>query len=123
MDDLEVLIFQQMNNKNDVVGTILVDEEGVILACNPKFEMVFGYNSSELVGQKIELPLPDSLHGTHVQLREDYVKNDPKQRLMGKDRILYGKHKSGDKQRVKIGLKPHKLNGKTYVPASFLGVT
>lgn len=52
---------------------ILADTAGVIVQINARAEQLFGYSREELVGQPVEVLIPQHLRNGHVELREGYV--------------------------------------------------
>ena len=46
-------------------GMMMVDEQGLILLVNRQIEALFGYAWQDLVGQPLEVLLPDSLRRAH----------------------------------------------------------
>ncbi|HEY5648856.1 MAG TPA: PAS domain S-box protein, partial [Nitrospiria bacterium] len=82
-----------------VVG---VDQEGVIRLVNTQTERLFGYARSALLGQKVEILLPDRFRESHSQHREKFFK-DPKTRAMI-GRELAGLRKDGTEFPVDVSL-------------------
>jgi len=97
-------------------GMVLTDNKGEIIMANPSFERIFGYESGELIGQKIETLLPDRLRHKHQALREGYH-TDPKPRTMGTGLDLYGKKKSGEQFPVEVSLSPFSSNHQAFIVA------
>jgi PAS domain S-box-containing protein len=86
-------------------GIVVVDSEGTIVIVNSQTERLFGYTRQELIGQPVEMLVPDRVRATHESYRVDYVA-DPKLRPMGAGRSLSGRTKSGDEFPVEISLSP-----------------
>ena len=84
---------------------IEVDEHGHILLMNAATEIIFGYSRAELVGQPVEILVPESARGTHVAKRAGYWGN-PHSRPMGQGLTLYGMRKDGSRFPVEISLSP-----------------
>jgi PAS domain S-box-containing protein len=61
---------------------ILTDGDGKIVRVNARTEQLFGYRRQELLGQAVELLLPQRLRDGHVQHRQGYTR-DPKSLRMG----------------------------------------
>ena len=103
-------------------GIIVANESGEITRANPSAERLFGYETGELKGKKIELLIPKRLTHKHVDQREKY--NDaPSPRTMGAGRELYGLKKDGSEFPVEISLSPYiGLTGK-YVIAFIIDIT
>ncbi len=86
-------------------ATVIVDTAGVISLVNSQTERVFGYPRTELVGQPVEMLLPERFHDKHAQHRARYAR-DPRVRPMGVGLELLGRRRSGDEFPVEISLSP-----------------
>jgi PAS domain S-box-containing protein len=86
-------------------AVVLADAAGVMRLVNRKTEELFGYSREELVGQKVELLLPESFRARHQGYREGYMKA-PETRAMGAGRDLHGRRKDGREVPIEIGLNP-----------------
>ena len=86
-------------------GLMVVDEKGVINLANVQCEKLFGYTRDELVGQPVEMLVPDSVRPRHPELRESFHRN-PVARGMGANRELQALRKDGSLIPVEIGLSP-----------------
>src|ERR1041384_2944030 len=84
-------------------GIVIVDARGVIVTVNAKAEGMFGYPRAELVGQRLELLLPDRLRDKHVDHRSGYM-HDPRVRPMGTGLDLIARRKNGSEFPVEISL-------------------
>jgi formate hydrogenlyase transcriptional activator len=84
---------------------LVTDGQGVMRAANPRAEELFGYSSKELVGQPIEILVPERFRGGHPRHREDYSAA-PRARQMGAAMNLFGLRKDGKEFPVDIMLKP-----------------
>lgn len=95
-------------------GIIMVDSEGRIELVNRQAEQMFGYSAEELVGEKIELLVPDSARPGHTEHRAGYLAS-PRLRPMGADLDLRARRKDGSEFPVEIRLAPVSSNGETHV--------
>ncbi|MBX3728851.1 MAG: PAS domain S-box protein [Candidatus Sumerlaeia bacterium] len=86
-------------------GMVMVDEQGEILLVNAETERMFGYARGELVGQRIELLVPQRYREGHPEHRKQFAQC-PARRAMGAGRNLYGLRKDGSEFPVEIGLNP-----------------
>ncbi len=86
-------------------GIIEIDRNGNITFANLMTEKYFGYKMDELIGQKLEILLPDSLKKIHVHHREGFV-SKPEPKAMGMGRDLRGRRKDGTVFPVEIALNP-----------------
>ncbi|TAM48233.1 MAG: PAS domain S-box protein [Gammaproteobacteria bacterium] len=85
---------------------IVVSEPGgrIVLA-NSQAEQLFGYTREELVGQTIELLVPERFHAAHLTHRAGYVA-EPRTRMMGAGMELFAQRKDGSEFPVGISLSP-----------------
>jgi PAS domain S-box-containing protein len=86
-------------------GMLLINREGRIVLANAQTEMMFGYGRGELLGQPVELLVPDRFRGEHPAYRDGFIAN-PTTRAMGGGRELYGRRRDGSEFPVEIGLTP-----------------
>ncbi|MBF0282636.1 MAG: PAS domain S-box protein, partial [Zetaproteobacteria bacterium] len=85
------------------VAMMLVDSEGKIVLFNDHAEEVFGYASSEMIGESVESLIPQRYRMRHESLREGFhVANQPKRLRHGA--VLTGQHKKGHAFKVEIAL-------------------
>lgn len=82
---------------------IAVSREGRIGLVNRRTEEMFGYSRAELIGQPLEMLVPESRRGSHAELRAGFFR-DPRMRSMGAGMDLSGLRKDGTKFPVEIGL-------------------
>ncbi len=86
-------------------GMIMTDENGIITMLNKSAAALFAYPTDELLGQPVELLVPDSVRGHHHKLRAGYMAH-PEVRAMGAGRDLCGRRKDGTEVPIEIGLNP-----------------
>ena len=86
-------------------ATILVDREGIIVRLNDQVQVMFGYHPEELIGQSVDVLLPQRYRGMHASYRSDYFA-EPRARPMGAGLDLYGRKKNGSEFSVDILLSP-----------------
>src|SRR5437867_5290235 len=63
-------------------GMIMADEEGRIVLVNAHAERLFGYSREELIGQPVDMLVPERLRAKHLAFRSGYV-HGPGARPMG----------------------------------------
>lgn len=86
-------------------ATCVIDEHGVIVLVNAQLERMFGYAREQLVGQPIELLVPEPLRGRHLEHVKRYVR-DPQARPMGSGMALTGQRADGVIIPVEVSLSP-----------------
>lgn len=101
---------------------ILVNQAGNITLVNAQTETLFGYNRDELLGQTVEMLVPEPVTGHHVHDRTGFFAA-PTARPMGAGRDLYGRRKDGRQVPVEIGLNPIQTNEGRFVLASIIDIT
>ncbi|HXC62992.1 MAG TPA: PAS domain S-box protein, partial [bacterium] len=84
---------------------VVVDQRGRIVLVNAQTEALFGYQRSELIGQGMEMLVPERLRAGHHGLREGYS-HQPTPRSMGAGRTLNARRKDGSEVPVEISLSP-----------------
>jgi PAS domain S-box-containing protein len=86
-------------------GIVIVDHTGAIRLVNRMTELLFGYRRDELLGQPVELLIPEHLRDQHVTHRTGYIAR-PTTRPMGVGLELMGRCKDGREFPVEISLSP-----------------
>lgn len=103
-------------------GMIMIDTAGTIVLANPQADLLFGYPAHELIGQKVEILVPDRSKASHPSLRDSFV-SSPSSRPMGAGRDLYAVKKDGSEVPVEIGLTPVDTTDGSFVLASIVDIT
>ena len=85
-------------------------------------ERVFGYARAELMGQPVEILVPERFRRHHPELREKFFA-DPQPRPMGAGRDLYGLRKDGSEFPVEIGLGPVETDDGPMVLSAMLNIS
>jgi len=95
-------------------GIVVVDDKGLIIEVNSSALAQFGYAPEELVGEPVEILIPDSQRGAHERHR-DRFQAEPASRPMGAGIALIGQRKDGSGFPVEISLSPWKTSDGDFV--------
>jgi PAS domain S-box-containing protein len=95
---------------NDLLETlpdaiVAVDRNGIMTQVNSQAQELFGYRRDEMIGQKVEMLVPESYRRQHHNHRANFAQA-PKTRRMGADLDLYGRRRNGSEFPVEISLSP-----------------
>jgi len=84
---------------------LVTDAGGILRAVNARTAELFGYLPDELIGQPVEVLVPERFRGRHPAHRENYQAH-PRTRQMGAAMNLFALRKDGSEFPVDIMLKP-----------------
>ena len=113
--------FDQGELLNEIISAspdavILIDSMYRIVFTSPAVATLFGYSSAELVGESVDVLIPDSRrdrHGSHLLRYFD----EPHPREMGVGLDLAGRRRDGVELPIDVSLTPVRLGGELYVAA------
>jgi PAS domain S-box-containing protein len=103
-------------------GMILVDGLGQIVLVNAQVERIFGYSREEVMGQPIEMLMPERFRARHPGFRGAFF-GEPKSRPMGAGRDLFGLRRDGTEVPIEIGLNPLLAPGGRFVLSSVVDIS
>lgn len=103
-------------------GILVVDEHGVIRDVNPQVEALFGWAREELLGEAVEMLVPEVFRTAHQEHRRRYLRN-PHARPMGAGMELQGRRKDGSEFHAEISLSPWHKGDHFHVICSVRDVT
>ncbi len=90
----------------DPDGMVIVNDRGVIEIVNQELQKMTGYVASELIGQTVEILIPERF-SHHKQQRDGYINlSKPKVRYMGEGKELFVQRKDGSDFPAEISLGP-----------------
>jgi PAS domain S-box-containing protein len=108
--------------ENATEAIILTDHTGKIVLVNPAAERITDYKAGELIGNPIEVLIPDRYKHAHVGLRNQFYK-DPQNRVMGHGRDLNARKKDGSDFPVEVSLSHYQRDNELFVIAFIIDIT
>lgn len=96
---------------NAAEALISVDEMQKIVLFNKAAEQIFGYRVDEVMGQPLDLLLPERFVGSHRQHIRAFAQEPVKERRMAHRREIFGRHKDGTEFPVSAGISKFSSNG------------
>ena len=101
---------------------VMVNSTGEIVLVNAQTERVSGYSRTELLGQPIEVLVPERFRSGHAAMCVGFFA-EPRPRSMGARRDLSGRKKDGSEFPVEIGLNPIETDEGLMVLAAVVDIT
>lgn len=102
---------------------LVVDRLGRIVLVNAQVEALFGYTRAELVGNQVEMLVPDAARSAHVSHRDGYFR-EPRTRAMGTlGQELFGRRKDETTFPAEVSLSPASMGNDIFTIACVRDVT
>ncbi|HXP78265.1 MAG TPA: PAS domain S-box protein, partial [Verrucomicrobiae bacterium] len=101
---------------------VIAGNDGRIVLVNTQTEKLFGYKREELLGQPVEVLVPERFWNHHQAHRGNYMVN-PQARAMGAGSELYGLKKDGTEFPVEISLSPQQTDEGVLVSSTIRDIT
>jgi PAS domain S-box-containing protein len=108
--------------ENATEGIILTNDAGNIVLVNPAAQRMFGYTTDEIIGQPIEILIPQRFRHHHKELRDGFYHN-PQNRVMGHGRELYARRKDNSDLPVEVSLSFYRRGEELFVIAFIIDIT
>lgn len=101
---------------------LMADPEGTIVLANAEALRLFDYEANELIGQPVEILLPEQHRAQHPPLRRGFARH-PITRAMGSGRDLHARRKDGSEVAVEIALTPIQHGDQLYVLTTIVDIS
>lgn len=101
---------------------VMIDRAGIMVLVNAQTEQMFNYSRAELIGQSVEMLVPERYRHHHELFRSGFF-DDSQPRPMGVGRDLAGRRADGSEFPVEIGLNPIDTEAGLMVLASIIDIT
>src|SRR6202011_2162497 len=86
-------------------GMVMIDRTGKMVMVNTEIENQLGYRREELIGQPVEILVPERLRSHHARYRQGFTLT-PETRHVGARRDLCGRRKDSTEFPIEVGLNP-----------------
>jgi PAS domain S-box-containing protein len=98
---------ERMHQAMDAAASamVMVDHQGIIVFVNRTASLLFGYDERDMMGQPVEMLIPETFRRAHPVYTSGYM-SDSSKRAMGLGRDLFARRKDGTQFPVEISLTP-----------------
>ncbi len=93
-----------------VDAIITIDSKGIVKTFNPAAESIFGYSADDVIGNNVNMLMPDP----HRTKHDDYIKrylDTGKAKIIGIGRNTFGQHKDGSFFPIHLAVNEFQANG------------
>lgn len=101
---------------------VMIDADGHITLVNQQCEDLFQFTRQELIGQPVEILVPEPIRQAHPVLVRRFL-DFPEPRAMGTGRDLFAQKKDGTLFPVEVGLRPIETKNGVQVISSIVDIT
>jgi len=103
-------------------GMVMVDRDGKMVMVNTEIENQFGYTREELIGQSVDMLVPERLRAPHSLFRHEFTPKLETRRVeSGRD--LFGRRKDRTEFPIEVGLNPTRAGDHLWVLAVIVDIS
>ena len=121
LDRSENMLRSIINATKDAM--IAVDEGGLISLFNPAAEKMFGHVGDEMIGQTLDLLIPEAYRLRHLQHVQDFFENNKQKSIIGRTLEIPAQHSKGHIFPVELSLSVGIVDDKQVVIAVARDIT
>ena len=101
---------------------LFVDTQNNIVLVNAQFEKLFGYSQAEIIGETLDVLVPDRYKKKHSKMVRKFFEQ-PRVRSMGSHLEIYARRKDGDEFPADISLSPLQTDEDLLITAAIRDIT
>lgn len=117
---------QLLSNRIMAIGEdaiLSVDESLKIRFWNRKAADIFGYSETDILGQPLELLIPDQFKDNHDQEVMQFARGNLPSRLMGERGEIRGRHKNGETIPLEVAITKTNIDDKVVLSAQIRDIS
>ena len=101
---------------------VMGNESGRIVLANRQAEVLFGYSQDELIGQPVEIMLPERFYDTHAHLRDEFLQT-PAAGPIEAMRSMFGRRKNGSEFPAEVSYNPIETEEGIFILGSIVDIS
>jgi len=103
-------------------GIVVIDERGIIRDANPATAKIFGFAVAEMIGQKVNLLMPEPYRSQHDRYLANYLRTG-ETKIIGIGRELIGQRKNGEIFPIELAVTEMYLHGERKFVGTILDIS
>jgi diguanylate cyclase (GGDEF)-like protein/PAS domain S-box-containing protein len=102
---------------------VSIDESQNVILFNNGAEKIFGYSADEIVGQRIELLIPERFRAAHKEHVEEFARNEGNDLIMHHQKSVFGLRRNGQEFSAQSSIYMYRYGGEKTLTAVLRDVT